>query len=232
VPTVLRAGANRAFHEAVGSLLGFAATQDRYLARRGLVPARPGSSAALDASADEGMRQLLREGLRIVPFMSWSAGVMTRYEDELYAGTVDPDELNRRWWELKLEYQGIIPPAPRGERFLDAASKTHITNDPAEYYDYAISHAILFQLHDRIAVDLLGQDPYDTDYFGETRVGAFLTGLMAAGATRSWEALLEETTGERLDGHAMAEYFAPLTSWLRVRNEGRAYTLPVRRSGR
>jgi len=218
VPVVLRTGANRALHEAVGSLLGLASMQGSYLANRGLI--------SETRSPEQRMAGLLREGLRFVAFMPFSAGVMTRYEDELYRGDIDDRSINRRWWELKRVYQGIVPPAPRGEQYADAASKTHITNDPAEYYDYAIANAILFQLHDKIADEVLGQDPHDTDYFGARGIGDMLRPLLEAGATRPWQSLIRETTGQDLDGQAMAEYFSPLLRWLREKNRGRSHTLP------
>ena len=219
VPPLLRTGANRAFHEAIGSLLGLAATQDRFLAGRGLIS---------DAGAEDEVRPLLREALRFVAFMPWSAGVMTRYESELYSGEIDDATMNARWWDLKRRYQGIVPPAERGELYADAASKTHITNDPAEYYDYAFSHAILFQLHGRIAGEILGQEPHDTDYWGNREVGGFLEGIMREGATRPWEDVLEDATGRDLDGRAVVEYFAPLLEWVRTENRGRRHTLPER----
>lgn len=219
VPVVLRTGANRALHEAVGSLLGLASLQPAFLRGRGLIEPVPDDDAAT--------RELLREALRYVAFAPWSAGVMTRYEDALYRGELDEGNLNARWWELKRRYQGIVPPGARGERFADAASKTHVTNDPAEYYDYAIAHALLFQLHDRIARDLLDQDPRNTDYFGQRAVGDFLQPILRAGATRPWTALIREATGRDLDGRAMADYFSPLLAWLRDANRGRTHTLPA-----
>ncbi|MCG8469195.1 MAG: M2 family metallopeptidase [Gemmatimonadetes bacterium] len=218
VPVFLRTGANRALHEAVGSLLGLASMQGAFLESRGLISG--------GRAPDDRRRALMREALRFVVFTPFSAGVMTRYEDELYRGAIDERSINRRWWELVRAYQGIAPPTERGERYADAASKTHITNDPAEYYDYAIAHALLFQLHDRIASDVLGQSPHDTNYFGEPRVGDVLRPLLEAGATRPWQSLIREATGEDLDGRAMAEYFSPLLERLREENRGRTHTLP------
>ena len=177
---------------------------------------------------EESIRPLFREALRFVAFMPFSAGVMTRYESELYAGEIDETTMNARWWELKKRYQGIVPPVERDEMHADAASKTHITNDPAEYYDYAISHAILFQLHDRIATEILDQDPHDTDYWGNREVGDFLRDIMSSGAVRPWEDVLEDATGRDLDARAVAEYFEPLLEWLRAENAGRTHTLPER----
>jgi peptidyl-dipeptidase A len=151
---------------------------------------------------------------------------MTRFEHELYAKNLSPDRFNAKWWELAAKYQGVAPPAPRGEQFADALTKTHINDDPGQYYDYALSQALLFQLHNHIATSILRQSPYDTDYFGSRAVGDFLKALMAPGASRPWRDVLRETTGQELNAQAMVRYFAPLHSWLTAQNKGRTYTLP------
>jgi peptidyl-dipeptidase A len=217
VPLVLRSGANRAYHEGIGSMMGLAALQRRFLADRGLVS----PTARVDSTA-----QLLQEALAYVVFIPFAAGTMTRFEHALYAEKLPPDQFNAKWWELTLKYQGIVPPAPRDERWADALTKTHINDDPAQYYDYALSYALLFQLHDHIARQILHQDPHDTDYYGHKEVGDFLRRLMSPGASRPWRETLKETTGRELDGKAMVEYFAPLYQWLKQQNKGRKATLP------
>jgi peptidyl-dipeptidase A len=217
VPLVLRQGANRAYHEGIGSMMGLASLQRRFLAGRKLLPA--------DARVDS-VAQLLQEALSYVVFVPFAAGTMTRFEHALYAEQLPADRFNQKWWELTRRYQGIVPPAPRDERWADGLTKTHINDDPAQYYDYALSYALLFQLHDHIARKILKQDPHDTDYYGHREVGAFLKRVMAPGATRPWREVLRETTGRELDGKAMAEYFKPLYWWLQEQNKGRRATLP------
>ncbi len=217
VPIVLRNGANRAYHEGIGSMIGLASAQRRFVVNRGLVPA--------DAQVDS-IRLLLAEALNYAVFIPFSAGTMTRFEHALYAENLPPDEFNARWWELVARYQGVAPPAPRDERFADGLSKTHISDDPGQYYDYALSYALLFQLHDHIARRILKQDPHDTDYWGSRATGEFLRDIMAPGASRPWRAVLKETTGRELDAQALVEYFRPLYEWLVVQNAGRRHTLP------
>ena len=217
VPPLLRGGANRAFHEAVGSMLGLAAMQKPFLAGLGLVDAT--------VQTDE-IRTLLKEAFNYVVFIPFSAGVMTHFEHALYAGNLPEDELNKHWWELAEKYQGMVPPADRGEEYTDAASKTHINNDAAQYYDYAISYALLFQLHDHIARTILAQEPRATNYYGSREVGNFLQDLLSPGATRDWRTLLQETTGEELNAKAMLAYFEPLMEYLKEVNRGREHTLP------
>ena len=217
VPPVLREGANRAYHEAIGSMIGLAASQPRFLKARGLASA----NAKIDS-----IRQLLQEALNFVVFMPFAAGTMTRFEHALYSEHLSPDEFNAKWWALAAKYQGIAPPTARDELFADGLTKTHINDDPGQYYDYALSYALLFQMHDHIARQILKQDPHDTDYYGSKETGAFLRALMAPGASRSWRDVLRETTGRELDAQAMVEYFKPLMSWLEAQNKGRTHTLP------
>lgn len=217
VPPVLRRGANRAFHEAIGSMLGLAAMQKPFIEAIGLIP---------EGAKTNEIQALLKEALNYVAFIPWSAGVMTRFEHDLYAENLPQNQFNQRWWELKAKYQGIAPPSQRGEEYCDAASKTHISDDAAQYYDYALSFAIMFQIHNHIAKNILKEDPRATNYYGNKEVGEFLHELLSVGATRDWRELMRETVGEDISARAMLEYFEPLMVFLKELNEGKSYTLP------
>ena len=218
VPVLLRAGANRAYHEAMGSLMGLAAMQKPFLVNAGLIKSTNSSS--------NNMQTLLKEAMNTVVFMPFSAGTMTEFEKQLYADSLNANEWNKVWWELAKKYQGIVPPDNRGELGCDAATKTHINDDAAQYYDYALSYAILYQMHLHIADQLLHQDPHNCNYFGNKKVGEFLKKIMIHGASKDWRAMLRETTGEGLNAKAMVAYFSPLYDWLKQENKGRVYTLP------
>lgn len=222
VPPLLRAGANRAYHEAIGSLIGLASLQKPFLAEYGLVDA--------DAEVDE-VQVLLRDALSYVVLIPWGAGVMTYFENALYSENLPQDQFNARWWELKRTYQGIVPPSDRGENYCDAASKTHINNDPAQYYDYAMSYILLFQFHMHIAREILEQDPHNTNYYGSEETGQFLHDLMYPGANVDWVEHLEEHVGSGMSALPMLEYFDPLMEYLQSENEGRTHTLPATPEG-
>ncbi len=217
VPPLLRGGANRAFHEGVGSLLGLAAMQKPFLVERGLVNK--------EAKTDE-MQILLKEAMNYVVFLPFSAGVMNHFEHELYANDLSKEEFNKKWWELKKKYQGIEPPTERGEEFCDATSKTHINNDAAQYYDYAISYILLFQLHDHISKKILKQDPHATNYYGDKKVGDFLKKILYPGANCDWRELLKENVENDMSAQPMLNYFEPLMNYLKEQNKDREYTLP------
>lgn len=216
-PLLLRNGANRAYHEAMGSLMGLASLQKPFLVGRGLV--------SKDAKVDE-IQALLAEALNYVVFIPFSTGTMTHFEYELYGKNLPKDQYNRRWWEIAKKYQGIVPPVERGEELCDACTKTHINDDAAQYYDYALSYVILFQLHDHIATKILRQDPHATNYYGSIKVGNFLRSIMNPGSSKDWRIVLKEKTGEDLSAKAMVRYFEPLMEHLKKVNAGRKYTLP------
>lgn len=217
VPLLLREGANRAFHEAVGELISLACSQRPYLAEIGVLDAQ----AAAEAERNSSLWLLAQamEGSNIV-FQPWSWGVMTGWEHDFYEKDLPAGRMNARWWELVREHQGIDPPGERSEQFCDAATKTHINDDPAGYYDYAICSLIVYQLHDYIARRILKQDPHNCNYYGRKDVGEYLTALLSIGATRDWREVLRDFTGEDLSARAMIEYYEPLVPLLKDLNKG------------
>lgn len=217
VPPVLREGANRAFHEALGSMMGMAAMQKPYLIGQNLIPAN---------TKTDSIQILLKEALNFAVFIPFAAGTMSEFEKSLYADNLPESELNNKWWELAKKYQGIVPPEERGNEYCDACTKTHINDDAAQYYDYALSYIILFQLHQYIAEKILHQPATATNYFGHKEIGDFLKKIMSAGATKDWRDVMKEATGEDMNAKAMVRYFDPLMSWLKEQNKGRKYTMP------
>lgn len=218
VPPLLRGGANRSYHEGIGDLIGLAASQPPYLREIGLLEE--------EQEIDE-IRWLLDSALTgPIVFLPWSAGVMSHFEKELYADELPADQLNLRWWETVARYQGIAPPEERPADGCDACTKTHINNDPGQYYDYALANVLVYQLHDHICRNLLHQDPHACNYYNRTEVGDFLRAIMEPGATRDWRDVLREHTGSDLTAEPMLEYYQPLMAFLEEQNEGRDCTWP------
>ncbi|MBK8486186.1 MAG: M2 family metallopeptidase [Bacteroidetes bacterium] len=217
VPMVLRGGANRGFHEAFGSMIGLASLQKPLLESQGLIPAGVQSNDTL---------KMLSEALDFIVHIPWGSGVMTEFEYELYANNLPKDQYNAKWWELVKKYQGIVPPTERGEMYCDAATKTHINDDAAQYYDYSISNVLLFQFHVYIANNILKQPPTATNYWGSKETGDFLRGVMKTGATEDWRDAMQKSIGSPMSAKPMVDYFAPLMEYLKKVNAGRTYTLP------
>jgi len=217
VPPLLRQGANRAYHEAIGTMMGLAAMQKPFLAGRGLIDGN---------TKTDSIQALLKEALNSVVFIFFSSGTMSNFEKSIYVDGLPADKFNAKWWELAKKYQGIVPPSVRGEEFCDAATKTHINDNPADYYKYAWSYILLYQLHNHIAKNILHQDPRATNYYGHKEIGDFMKKIMQSGASKDWKQVLKESTGDDLNAKAMLEYFNPLLNWLKDQNKGRKYSLP------
>ncbi len=213
IPPLLRDAPHSGFHEAIAELGGQFCFQLPYLRRLGLL--------APDATIDP-VALLLNEALTpTLPFIAFASGTMTHWEADLYAGNLPPEQWNARWWQYVRDFQGIEPPAPRGEEFCDAVTKVHISSTPGYYANYAVATVIRYQLLDHIARNILHQPPQSCDLASSPAVGVFLRGLLEKGATEDWRKLLRDATGEELSARAMLEYFAPLQRWLEEQNRGR-----------
>jgi peptidyl-dipeptidase A len=128
------------------------------------------------------------------------------------------EQFNERWWRYVTQYQGFVPPSAREAVLCDACTKTHIIDDAAQYYDYAMAFLIKYQLHDHIARNILKQDPRQCNYYGNKEVGQWLSNLLSLGATRDWRTVIREATGEDISSRALLEYFKPLESYLEREN--------------
>jgi len=213
VPPILRIGAAPGFHEGMGELAALASSQLPYLKAKEIVPAdyQPDKTALLldDALA------------RSIPFMFFASGTMTHFEDDMYAHRLEDYDWNQTWWHYVSKYQGVEPPEERGEKWADYATKTHINDAPAYYYNYAIATVLKFQFNDYIAKNILHQPPQSCNYAGNKEVGDFLYNIMMKGATEDWRKVLKDATGEDLSTRAMVDYFQPLMAWLQEQNKGR-----------
>ena len=213
VPYLLRLGAAPGFHEGVGELISLASSQVPYLQSRGVLPH--------EFKADK-TAFLLDDALaRSVPFIYFSCGTMPHWEADIYARDLPADQWNMRWWKYVSDFQGVEPPEPRGEQFCDAATKTHINDNPAYYYNYAFATVFKFQLNDYIARKILHQPPQSCNYADNKEVGTWLNNILKKGGTEDWRKVLKEATGEDISTRAMMEYFKPLMSWLEEQNKGR-----------
>jgi peptidyl-dipeptidase A len=211
VPYLLRAGANRAFHEAVGELARLASQQIPYLRKLGLIRAgrEPDASAAL-----------LQSALDSIVFLPFAAGTMTHFEHDLYERDLPVADWQDRWWQYAATYQGVAPPSKRAPDLCDACTKTHINDDPAQYYDYAMATLIKFQLHDHICRQIVKQEPRACDYSGSEEAGRFLRDILKLGATRDWRKVMRDATGEDIGPRAMLDFYQPVLEDLAKRNQG------------
>jgi peptidyl-dipeptidase A len=212
LPVVLRDSANDGFHEAVGDTLALSVTPE-YLVKIGLLDKAP------DTSADTGL--LLKAALERLAFLPFGL-LVDQWRWQVFAGRITPANYNSAWWDLKRRYQGVAPPTPRDESFFDPGAKYHVpANTP--YSRYFLAQILQFQFHRALAKTAGCTAPLHRCSIYESKAaGARLKAMLEMGASKPWPDALEALTGQRqMDASAMAEYFAPLKTWLDQQNKGK-----------
>ncbi len=212
LPVVLRDSANDGFHEAVGDTLALSVTPE-YLVSIGLLDQAP------DPSADTGL--LLKAALERLAFLPFGL-LVDQWRWQVFAGKIPPANYNTAWWDLKRRYQGVAPPSPRGEEFFDPGAKYHVpANTP--YTRYFLAQILQFQFHRALAKMSGCTAPlHRCSIYGSKDAGARLQAMLELGASKPWPDALAALTGERqMDASAMADYFAPLKTWLDEQNKGK-----------
>ena len=212
LPVVFRDSANDGFHEALGDTLALSVTPE-YLVKINLLDKSP------DASADTGL--LLGAALERLAFLPFGL-LVDQWRWQVFSGQITPQNYNKAWWDLKLKYQGVAPPSPRGEEFFDPGAKYHVpANTP--YTRYFLAQVLQFQFHRALAKTVGCTTPlHRCSIYGNAEAGRRLKAMMEMGASRPWPEALEALTGQKaMDASAMAEYFAPLKTWLDEQNRGK-----------
>lgn len=206
-------GANDGFHEAIGDMIVLSITPE-YLVQIDML------DEADVPSADKDIGLLLRQAMDKVAFLPFGL-MVDRYRWQLFDGTIPADQLNKGWNDLRLEYQGIVPPVERDESGFDAGAKYHIPGN-VPYTRYFLARILQFQFF-KAACDQAGWEGplHRCSFYGNEEVGKNLAAMLEMGASKPWPDALEAFTGERqMSGTAMVEYFAPLKAWLDEQNAG------------
>ncbi len=207
-------GANDGFHEAIGDMVALSITPD-YLVEIGLL------DKAKVPGADKDLGLLLRQGMDKLAFLPFGL-LVDRWRWGVFDGSIKPADYNDAWTALRLQYQGIVPPAERPADAFDPGAKYHIPGN-TPYTRYFLARILQFQFY-KAACDIAGwKGPlHRCSFYGNKEVGNRLNAMLEMGASKPWPDALEAFTGMReMDGTALVEYFAPLQTWLKEQNKGK-----------
>lgn len=204
--------ANDGFHEAVGDTIALSVTPG-YLVKVGLLDKEP--------SAEEDLGYLLNLALDKVAFLPFGL-LIDQWRWKVFSGEVGPESYNTAWWDLRLKYQGIVPPVPRSEADFDPGAKYHVPGNVA-YTRYFLAHILQFQFHQALCKEAGFEGPlYQCSIYGSQEAGKRLNDMLSTGISRPWPEALEALTGQPdMDATAILDYFAPLAEWLEEQNKGR-----------
>jgi peptidyl-dipeptidase A len=213
-PPLFEDGANDGFHEAIGDTIALSITPG-YLKQIGLIDEIPPASGDID--------YLLEKSLEKVAFLPFGL-VIDKWRWEVFSGKIKPDEYNKMWWELRRKYQGVAPPVARTEADFDPGAKYHVpANVP--YARYFLADIYQFQFHRALCKTAGADGPLNRcSIYGNKAAGDKLNRTLSMGRSKPWPDALEVLTGQReMDATALADYFAPLKTWLDEQNKKNNY---------
>jgi peptidyl-dipeptidase A len=211
-PFLFRDSANDGFHEAIGDTIALSVTP-AYLVKLGFIPKEP------DTSKDIGL--LLNKALEKIAFLPFGL-MIDQWRWKVFSGEIPPEKYNQAWWELRLKYQGVAPPGPRGEEAFDPAAKYHVAAN-VPYMRYFLADILQFQFH-RSLSQIAGckESLNRCSVYGNPEAGRRLNNMLEMGLSRPWQDALQTLTGQRqMDATAIRDYFAPLERWLNEQNRGK-----------
>jgi peptidyl-dipeptidase A len=204
-PVLFRDSANDGFHEAIGDTIALSVTPE-YLVKIGLLGAAP------DASRDIGL--LMKRALEKVAFLPFGL-LIDQWRWKVFNGEVTPANYNKAWWDLRLKYQGVAPPSPRGEDFFDPGAKYHVP-DNTPYTRYFLADILQFQFHRALSKTAGCTLPLHRCSIYESKAaGEKLNAVLTLGQSKPWPDALAVMAGTtQMDASAIIDYFAPLDKWL------------------
>ncbi|HMD99564.1 MAG TPA: M2 family metallopeptidase [Terriglobia bacterium] len=211
-PFLFRDSANDGFHEAIGDTIALSVTPE-YLVKIGLLDRAP------DPSKDIGL--LLHKALDKTAFLPFGL-LIDQWRWKVFSGEITPDKYNETWWQLRLKYQGVSPPAVRSEDDFDPGAKYHVAAN-VPYMRYFLADILQFQFHRALAQIAGCTLPLNRcSIYDNKEAGKRLNVMLAMGVSRPWPDALEALTGQReMDATAIRDYFAPLEKWLEEQNKGK-----------
>ncbi|MGS1017820.1 M2 family metallopeptidase [Allosphingosinicella humi] len=207
-------GANDGFHEAIGDFVALSITPE-YLVQIGLL------DKAKVPSADKDIGLLLRQAMDKVAFLPFGL-LVDKWRWGVFDGSIPESGYNKGWNDLRLKYQGIVPPVERTEANFDPGAKYHIPGN-TPYTRYFLARILQFQFYKAACEQAGWKGPlHRCSFYGNKQVGEKLNAMLEMGASKPWPDALQAFTGTReISGQAMVEYFRPLMGWLQKQNKGR-----------
>ena len=210
-PLLFLNGANDGFHEAIGDTIALSITPE-YLKQIGLLEKVPPPEADIPI--------LLRQALDKVAFLPFGL-LIDKWRWQVFSGEIKPDNYNKAWWDLRLKYQGVVPPVERSEADFDPGAKYHVAGN-VPYMRYFLADIYEFQFYRVMCRESGYKGPLNRcTFFGSKEAGAKLNKMLEMGQSKPWPDAMEALTGQReADASAIIEYFAPLKRWLDEQNKG------------
>jgi len=211
-PVYFQNSANDGFHEAIGDTIALSVTP-KYLKEIGLIDTIP------DESKDIGL--LMKKALEKIAFIPFSL-MVDQWRWKVYSGEITPENYNSAWWELREEYQGVKAPVARDVNAFDPGAKYHVPGG-VPYSRYFLAHIQQFEFHKALCEISGNTDPiHRCSIYNSKEAGNALNTMLEMGSSQPWQQAYKVLTGnEQMNATAVLDYFAPLQTWLKDKNQGK-----------
>jgi len=170
-----------------------------------------------DESVDLGY--LMKLALKTVASLPYQLAV-NKWQKEVASGETTAKEYNKRWWQLREQYQGIKAPTSRSDNGFDAGSTAEVIHNQNQAGSF-ISEVLGFQFYQSLCEAAGNKNSLSRcSFYGSEEVGEKLQAMFELGNSRPWFEVMLEVTGQtKLDGSAITNYFEPLQKYLDKQNK-------------
>ncbi|KAL3288649.1 hypothetical protein HHI36_003082 [Cryptolaemus montrouzieri] len=211
-PYLYRDGANPGFHEGIANAISLSVYNPTHLHLVGLF-----NNDTTDYETN--MKFLFGMALGKLAYAPY-AYLVDLWRYEIFRNGVS--NMNSDWWQLRIKFQGVVPPIPRSEQHLDAAAKRHIPAD-MPYMKYYVALLLEFQIFEVLCNAAGHTGPlHSCDIYRSREAGRILSDIMTVGRSKHWKDVLRILTkgkSNKLSSDSMIKYFQPLYIWLKVQNK-------------
>ncbi|KAM7313591.1 angiotensin-converting enzyme-like [Ixodes scapularis] len=215
-PYFFRNGANPGFHEAIGDTMALSVATPKHLKAIGLL-----EEGAEDEETDINyLYSIALDKVAVIP----SVYIYDLWRWNVFKGKYKPENYNKGWWDLLLQYQGICPGVSRTSEDFDPPSKYHISAN-VPYIRYFVSIVLQFQFYKALCEEAGHVGPlHKCDFYQSKEAGKLFGDVLELGQSKPWPEVLGMLTKgktKNMDAGPLMEYFQPLLEWLRSYNKGK-----------
>uniref|UniRef100_A0AAF5DKG8 Angiotensin-converting enzyme n=1 Tax=Strongyloides stercoralis TaxID=6248 RepID=A0AAF5DKG8_STRER len=211
-PLLLHDAPNPSFKSALSNAISIAAGNTDYLKSLKLLPENYVISE--NAKINSLFKEAIEEFVKLPSYL-----IADLFRQEIFDGTLSPEQWNEEWWRLRTNLQGIKSPLNNDKNDNDVLVNTYVTQKHSPAIRYIISYVIQFQILRALCPDtpsdmLFNGCILDKDIMSKIEI------IMKEGATIDYLTALEMITGDRkFDSTPIIEYFSPLYEWLKKYNK-------------
>ncbi|CDW53617.1 angiotensin converting enzyme [Trichuris trichiura] len=209
---VFRQAPNLALYEAIEGFVALVVSSSDSL----------GTACLTKAKRVDSLNLLMMQALELLPQLALDH-VTDLWKWKVFRSTVPRKKWNSEWWSLRHQYQGIVPPTPRGENSFDPPNELAWPLDLPSMHSF-LGKIMQFQIFQHMC-NLSGHVGalHLCNLRGNKRVGEKLAEMLRLGSSVHWsKALKMVASREAISVQPLLDYFKPLLEFLNETNNNKS----------